>query len=206
MAGGDDVRHISAGQTGDAVRFGEMHIEKTAVPAGNAAERMERLDDSGPLCPAAADAGGECRHGGLAAGNRFHSQPPHGFIGNGSPIEAGHILIVHIFNHTRGGQPVLRQSNPPAVQIGADLFVLHLVEAEFGKRRPQLSQVRPAAAFAGKQPVEEGVNHAGELWLGAAGLAKGVEFGAPRRGEFAPIGLEQLRNGQDVVACRHDGL
>ena len=66
------------------------------------------------------------------------------------------------------------------LQVGANLLVLHLIEAEVGQQAAKIGR-RPPPGCPREEPVEERVHHPGELGLRPTGGPEGVEFGPPRR-------------------------
>ena len=178
VARGGNVRHRHTGHPAGRPRLRKVHLQKRSVPAPKPAEGVQGFDDTRPLRPAAAHAGGEGHNGRFAAGKGREACLPKRRLVARSWKD--HIGIIHVFERGGGGKPVLRQADPPVLQVGANLLVLHLIEAEVGQQAAKIGR-RPPPGCPREEPVEERVHHPGELGLRPTGGPEGVEFGPPRR-------------------------
>ena len=68
VARGGNVRHRHTGHPAGRPRLRKVHLQKRSVPAPKPAEGVQGFDDTRPLRPAAAHAGGEGHNGRFAAG------------------------------------------------------------------------------------------------------------------------------------------
>jgi hypothetical protein len=137
------------------------NARKSAVPAAQLAEWVQRLHHAGALRPAAAHARGQGDHGQLASRQGLHSRPP--VIGGQGSERIHDILLLRIADVGVHGQAVLRQADAAVFQVGADLLVLRPVKAVLFE---QLSQALPGAGVvfeAGQETVKQGLDQAAEF-------------------------------------------
>ena len=135
-----------------------MHGGKGSMHAAELRERMERLDDAGPLRPAAAHACGVGDHRGLAA-------PQCGLAGPKQLRSQARLLELaaapedlrrpHVLDHRRRGQAVHREADAARPQVRANLLVLGAVESVLVEPVIQ-APVRAFGPFVGgQQRVQE---------------------------------------------------
>src|SRR5674476_1080410 len=198
IAGGDDVRQQRTAFAAHAQALGQMHFDEVAMPPAELAERIERLDRTRALGPAAAHAAGQGDHGDTSFGQRLHAalaMPGVEFVRSG------------IFDAAADRQAILRQANAAGTQIGLDPLMLHAVEPVGFE---QCFQAQSAAGLlilrARQQVIEEIVHHAGEVFQGAAGGGEAFQFRAASGGEVARFGAQKRRHGQRVITGGHEGV
>ena len=207
VAGSDDVRDRRARQRAGAAALGQVHLDEVAVLAAHAGKGIERLDHAGALGPATAGAARQRHHRHRAIRQRVHAERAQLLrLALGKPRYVHDIARRHILDRGAHRQPVLRQADAPAAQVGADLLVLHAVEAVGVEQRRERLLAAILAVALRQQAVEERLHHAGQRRLRACGCAKGIQLGAAEGGECALFVAQQARHRQRIVAGGHERL
>src|SRR5690348_7946542 len=124
-----------------------MYLDKAPMPSAELAERIQRLDDTRALRPAASHTAGERNHRHAALGERLHA---------GFAMPAVADVGLGVLDLTGDGQSILRQPDAPRTKVALDLLVLRAVEAIAVE---QFVQCARRAACAGRrsrhQPIEQ---------------------------------------------------
>jgi len=205
--GGDEMGNRRAVTPRGLPRFRQVQFQKRAVLARHVNERVHGLDDARAGGPAAADAGGQRKHGNAPALQRGLARGAAGtlrFIPQHIPVP--HVLYVGI-----GGQPVPGQADTAEPQVVAQLLVLDGIEAvcrHDGGGRPVPG--RPIALRRGVgDPEQVGDQRAQQVvpFLRRAGARRGqVQFDTPEPGRLGGIAARQFRHVQHIIGGRHERL
>ena len=111
----------------DAPALGQVHFEEASVVPTKLMEWVQRLDDTGPVRPAAPGPGGQGQHGHLSCSKGVPPEPAAYLVNaldRGAHIGRPDVLNLHI-----GRKSVLSKADSPVMQIGPNLLVQFRVEA-----------------------------------------------------------------------------
>src|ERR1041385_4422100 len=119
-----------------------MSLDERPMTASQFTKRMQRFHHTGALGPAAPGACCQRDHRNLSLPQRPQAHLL--YLGIRSIASYGHILIRDILDDGVRWQTVLRETDSPFLQIGADLFVLQTVEP---MSLEQARKILPTGAF-----------------------------------------------------------
>ena len=169
------------------------------MPPAQFAEGMEGLDHSGPLRPAAARPAASVTTATSPADNAAR---PGLAIFRRQTARASNTSPSASWMCGAGRQAVLRQSDPPVLEVGPDLLVTGAVETVFRASPPALR--RRGGLHGARQ--QRSKNRARRRPIRAAWQAAANLSSSARRKGATRVQPEQLRHDHGVVTWRQQGV
>ena len=179
ITGGHNVGQRCARQPARAPALGQMNLNKVPMTPPQPRKWVERFDHTRPLRPAAASPPSQRDHRHSPRPQRRQPSLPQRRRLCQMPA-LRHITSRHILDHRTHRQPVLRQPNAPAAQVGTNLLVLHPVKPILVQQGSQVL-TPPLLLLRRQQTVKQRLHHPRQRRLRARSPPKCIQLGTAKR-------------------------